>query len=111
MSFQLGLADGYGGMGVPRIGSEATLDAPLELCSAGLELEAELRGLEELCPQTDSPPPSPRIPLALALQVTCHQCPPSPPRKALRKEAESSALSGQDLASSLCDFGQVTQLL
>lgn len=56
MSFQLGLADGYGGMGVPRIGSEATLDAPLELCSAGLELEAELRGLEELCPQTDFPP-------------------------------------------------------
>lgn len=74
MSFQMGLADGYGRMGVPRIGSEATLDAPLELSSAGLELEAELRGLEELCPQTD--PPTPRIPLALALQGTCHKCPP-----------------------------------
>lgn len=99
MSFQLGLADGYGGMGVPRIGSEATLDAPLELCSAGLELEAELRGLEELCPQTDSPPPKPENTLGTGPAGDMPPVPPIATQKSSQKG--SRVISAQRSRSGL----------
>lgn len=75
MSFQQSWVDSYGkGGGGPRIDSQATPGCTLEIPSAGLELEAELRGLGErwhsTSPSLVSPPPG-RL---------------SPARSTLRKE-------------------------
>ena len=120
MSFQLGLADGYGRIGEPRAGHP---DTPLEFPSAGLELEAEVIGWDSCAlhgplpgdvlgigpagePATSSPHHHPG---KLSERDQSHGQPKS--RDLAFPLCDHGQPKSRDLTFSLCDLGQVTRLL